>query len=115
MKKIIFILTFYFYIFIANASLKDDMLPETTKTVWVDWEWTWAITQVLVYIKDFLFSILWLVAIWVFLYFWFKLIIARWNEEDFKKALMWFLYAVIWLAIIPLAWWAVKIISTLKF
>jgi hypothetical protein len=28
---------------------------------------------------------------------------------------MWFLYAVIGLAIIPLAWSAVKIISTLKF
>lgn len=118
MKKIsgiILILISYFSIFIANAgSLKDDMIPNSNN-IWVSWEWTWVISQILIYTKDFLFSILGIIAIWVFLYFWFKLTIARWNEEEFKKALMWFMYAVIWLAIIPLAWWAVKIISTLKF
>lgn len=115
MKKIIFLITSYFSIFITNAgSLKDDMIPNLN-TVWVDESWTWVISQVLIYVKDFLFSILWIIAVWVFLYFWFKLIIARWNEEEFKKALIWFMYAVIWLTIIPLAWSAVKIISTLKF
>lgn len=111
---VILILISYFYILIANADLKDDMLPNAN-TIWVSWDGTGALTQVLVYTKNFLFSILGIVAVWVFLYFWFKLIINRWNEEEFKKALMWFLYAVIWLSIIPLAWWAVKIISTLKF
>lgn len=114
MKKIILILISYFYTLIAKADIKDDILPNAN-TIWVSWDGTGALTQVLVYTKDFLFSILGIVAVWVFLYFWFKLIINRWNEEEFKKALMWFLYAVIWLSIIPLAWWAVKIISTLKF
>ncbi len=114
MKKILFLLTSYFSVFIVNASLREDMLP-SNNTVGVTWEWVWALTQVAVYTKNFLFSIVWVITIWVFLYFWFRLIIARWNEEEFKKALMWFLYAVIWLAIIPIAWWAVKLIATLKF
>lgn len=102
---------------IMNAhawDLKYDMLPNSN-TAGIASEWTGALTEVLVYAKDFLFSILAIVSIAVFIYFWFKLVTARWNEEEFKKALMWFLYAIIWLAIIPLAWWVVKIVSTLKF
>ncbi len=114
MKNFLFTFIWILLSFHANASLKDSMLPNNN-TVWVDDDWTYALNQVFIYIKNFLFSILWLVAVWVFLYFWFKLITAKWNEEDFKKALMWFVYAIIWLAIIPLAWWAVKIIASLKF
>lgn len=95
-------------------SIKDSMIP-TTNTIWVTWDGLSPLTQVMVYFKDFLFYILWTIAVWVFLYFWFKIITAKWNEEEFKKSLMWFLYAIVWLAIIPLAWGAVKIISTLKF
>lgn len=105
----------YFSLFTTYASsLKNDMLPNNN-TSGIGSEGTGALTEVLVFVKDFLFSILAIVSIAVFIYFGFKLVVARGNEEEFKKALMWFLYAVIGLAIIPLAWWAVKIISTLKF
>lgn len=115
MKKIISLLCVYFsFITTYASSLKNDMLPNSN-TSWISSEWTGALTEVLVFVKDFLFSILAIVSIAVFVYFWFKLVVARWNEEEFKKALMGFLYAIVWLAIIPLAWWAVKIISTLKF
>lgn len=114
MRKILLIILSSFYIIITNASLKDSMMPNEN-TIWIDWDWTWTINSILIYVKDLLFYILWLVAIAVFLYFWFKLISSRWNEEEFKKTLMWFVYAVIWLAIIPLAYWAVKLAASLKF
>lgn len=114
MKKILFTLIWILSFVDVFASLKDKMLPNDN-TVWLDRDGVWVLSQILIYVKDFLFSILGIVAIWVFLYFWFQLVISRWNEEEFKKTLMWFVYAVIWLAIIPVAWWAVKIISTLKF
>lgn len=115
MKKIVAILFFAFFQLQAFASsLKDDMLPNGN--TWGIWsEGTWALTEVLIYAKDFLFSILAIVSIAVFVFYGFKLVVARWSEEEFKKALTGFLYVVIGLAIIPLAWWAVKIISTLKF
>lgn len=96
------------------GSLKDQMIPDQ-KNIWVNDTWTDTLLQVLTYGKDVIFYLLWIIAIGVFLYFWFRLITSRGNEEDFKKALMWFVYAVIWLSIIPLAWWAVKLIATLKF
>lgn len=115
MKKIFFIIVSFLSILTTNAnSLKDSMLPNNN-TIGVSWDWLTPLTQVIVYFKDFLFYSLWTISVWVFLYFWFKLTIAKWDEEEFKKTLMWFLYAIIWLAIIPLAWWAVKIVTTLKF
>ncbi len=115
MKKIIFVFCAYFFSLSAYAGdLRDKMLPNNN-TVWVDAEWTWVLNQIFIYVKNFLFAILWLIAIGVFLYFWFKLISSRGNEEEFKKALMWFVYAIIWLAIIPLAWWVVRLISSLNF
>ncbi len=114
MKKITISFYIYFSFLQTYADLQADMLPNT-HTVWVSWDWTETLTNVLVSFKTFLFSILALVAVWVFLYFWFNLIINRWNEEEFKKTLMWFMYAIIWLAIIPLSWWVVKIVTTLTF
>ncbi len=113
MNKIFLFLISFFPVFLANASLKDSMMPNSN-TIWISWEWTWVINEVLISFKDLLFYFLSFIAIWVFLYFWFKLIKSRWNEEEFKKTLMWFVYAIIWLAIIPLAYWAVKLIASLK-
>ena len=115
MKKILYIILWNLFVLSVKAnSLKDAMLPNNN-TIWVTWEWLSPLTQVIIYIKDFMFYILWIIAVWVFLYFGFKLTIARWDEEEFKKTLLWFVYAIVWLAIIPLAWWAVKIVTTLKF
>lgn len=114
MKKIFFTIIWFLSVLKTNASLKDSMLPNRN-TAWISEDGTDVLIEIAIYVKDFLFAILWVVTIWVFLYFGFKLISSRWNEEELKKTLMWFLYAVIWLAIIPLAWWAVKLIWTLKF
>ena len=67
------------------------------------------------YIKDSIFSLLALIAIAVFIFIGAKLIMARWNPEEFKKVIMNFIYAVIWLAIVALSWGAVKLISSLDF
>jgi hypothetical protein len=65
--------------------------------------------------KDSIFWLLALVSIAVFIFIWAKLIMAKWNPEEFKKALMQFIYAVIWLAVIALSWGLVKLVSSLNF
>ena len=114
MRKILLIILSSFYIIITNASLKDSMMLDEN-SIWIDWDWVWVINIILIYVKDLLFYILWFVAVAVFLYFWFKLISSRWNEEEFKKTLMWFIYAIVWLAIIPLSYWLVKLVVSLRF
>ncbi|MGE4443685.1 MAG: hypothetical protein AB7E37_01670 [Candidatus Altimarinota bacterium] len=115
MKKIIFILLGYFSVYQTYAlDLQRDMLPNNN-TVGVDAEGTGVLNQIFIYVKNFMFAVLGLIAIGVFLYFGFKLISARGNEEEFKKALMGFVYAIIGLAIIPLAWGVVRLIVSLDF
>lgn len=67
------------------------------------------------FFRDFLFDILWVITVWVFLYFWFKLISAQWNPEEMKKVIVGFVYVVIGLAIIPLSLAAVRLVSSLNF
>lgn len=104
-----------FFPFLSRAwSLREEMYPNND-TIGVDEEWTFALNEVFIYIKDFIFILLWVIAVGTFLYFWFRLIISRWNEEEFSKALMGFVYAIVGLSIIPLALWVVKIVSSLDF
>lgn len=115
MKKIFYVLiVFLTNIYLTTASLKKSMLPNNN-TIWISWKWTDSLNQVFIYAKNFLFAVLWLIAVWVFLFFWFKLISAKWDPEELKKVLMWFVYAIVWLAVIPLAWWIVKLVASLNF
>lgn len=110
----------YWYIFLwmcfsssAFATLKENMLPAEEKKLWMDWEGMDATNKLFEFVRDFLFNILWIVAVGVFIYFWFRLITAKWSPEDLKKTMLWLVYAIVWLAIIPLAWGIVKLIASL--
>lgn len=64
------------------------------------------------FIKTIIYYLLWIVAmvaITVFIYTWFELFSAEWKQDVLKKSLKWFVYAAIWLAVIPLAFILVKI------
>jgi hypothetical protein len=61
--------------------------------------------------KDSITSLLMLIAIWVFLYIWIKLVIARWNPEEFKKSMQHMIYAVIWIFVVSAAWALVNLVA----
>lgn len=121
MKKILFSLFSLLIIFSTNISfawLQEDMLPTKVTDTIIETSKQNAdspLNPIFWFVKDSIFALLWIFAVWVFLYFWIKLISARWNPEEFKKVQQWFINAVIWLAIIPLALWLVKLISSLQF
>lgn len=105
--------------FVFAANLWTDMLPNTNTIMGnsadIKWSWTNSLFPVLTEVKTIIFSLLALIAVAVFIYLWFKLVSAQWKPDEFKKAMMGFVYAIIWLAIIPLAWALVKLISSLQF
>lgn len=117
MKKILLLLILcltFLNIFTVNAvDLKNDIVPETHEVL-ANW-WSSPIDTVIIFVKDFIFSILWIIVVWVFLYFWFKLVTSAWNPEELKKTMMWLVYVIVWLAIMSLAWAAVKLVTTLNF
>jgi len=97
----------------GQQEILDNMIPDSAQTI-IPIIWQEPINDIAKYIRDFIFWVLWIIAVWVFLYFWFKLITAQWNEEEFKKSLIGFVYAIIWIAIVPLSWAVVKLILWLK-
>ncbi|EKE26943.1 MAG: hypothetical protein ACD_4C00113G0004 [uncultured bacterium (gcode 4)] len=66
-------------------------------------------------IERYIFWLLWLTTVSVFIYIWYMLFTAEWKEDEFKKALKALTYAVVWLAVIPLSYIVIKIISGLNF
>ncbi len=99
----------------VSAFSKDDIIPTENTAINATEDGTGLLDAVLLYIKDSIFALMALIAIGVFLYIWGKLVVARGNPEEFKKALMSFLYAVIGIFIVAFAWAAVRLVAGLNF
>lgn len=120
MKKLLFSLLVFLLVLplckAADLDIQENIIPDTTNNV-VNFagadEGFSLLDRILIYIKDSIFNVLALLAIGIFLYTWFLLITARWNPEQFKKAMYSFMYAVIGLVIVALAWAAVRIVAWL--
>jgi len=96
-----------------SGTIKKALL-DTTKGNIAEWksdDWLEATSEIIVWVKDSLTSIIVIIAIWVFLFIWIKLAFARGNPEEFKKAMMQFVYAVVWVFVVSIAWAVVKLVS----
>ena len=115
MKKILLFITLFFVISkqIYAESLKSYIIPESTVIINNPESGRWLLYSIFEYFRNSIFWVLALIAVWVFIYIWFKILIARGNPEEFKKAIMHFVYAIIWLVVIALSWWMVRMISSL--
>jgi hypothetical protein len=41
-------------------------------------------------------------------------LVARWNPEEFKKAITYLVYAIVWLILVSWAWLIVSLVSSLN-
>jgi len=80
----------------------------------INWDW-WILTKIIKFARESIFNLLWVIIVWVLLFIWFRLIIARWTPDIFKKAIMWLVYLVIWVVLIYTSWAMVKIILWTSF
>ena len=96
---LIFLLISFWNMEAANDqfSIVDNMIPKSDSIVWWNEYWDYTASQdgVDSYIKDTIFALFYIIAVWVFIYLGIQLVSARWNAEEFKKALMGFVYAAI--------------------
>jgi hypothetical protein len=112
----------------SKTSIKWDMLVWETNTSLIPWNnenkkvdldiWWWdgiEILDILQSIQKYILWLVWIITIWVLIYIWFLLISWEWNPDEIKKAFKAFIYLVVWLAIIPLSYVAVKIVTWLNF
>ena len=122
MNKIFFILIWYFFSIInisfAWLDVKLNIIPDNWfENIVIDETNTGKnlLFSIFQYVKNSLFDLLAIIAISAFIFIWAKLIMARWNPEEFKKALMHFIYAIIWLTVVAISWAAVKLVVSIDF
>ena len=115
-KKVFFSIIVYMSLTTTTAVWgfsANDLDPEN-KTI-IDEQWYQWLETIFWFIRDTIFSLILVACLWVFLYTWTKLIIARWNQEEFKKALIAFVYTVVWITVTSLAWVLIKFASWMEF
>lgn len=123
MKKILYyisyILSLAFYTNTYSAwdsTIKNTLLDTTSSPIWwTSWNTTSSILWPLfVWVKTEFFSLVMVLAIWVFIFIGIKFATAKWNPEEFKKAWLHLVYAIIWIFMIFMAWGLVKIVASLR-
>ena len=113
---------FLFLVFFTNIALtlskvdKWDIIPDWNSIIWANASWgTNLLDSVFEFFRESIFSLLSLVAIAVFLYIWTRLVVARWNPEELKKAWTSLIYAVIGIVLVSVAWAIVNLVAGLDF
>ena len=104
---------------------RESMLPNSkwtengvvTSKIWVgSWDNAWEdqVYSIFAWIRDSMESLLPIVAVGVFLFVGIRIAMARWNPEEFKKAWMQMVYAVVGIFVVGFAWAAVKLVAGLN-
>jgi uncharacterized membrane protein YqgA involved in biofilm formation len=113
------ILVVFSDVYTTFADLRDSIIPTQNPGVLSGGTSTQGGTSlldaILAYIRDSLFGLMALVAIGVFLWIGGRFLVARGNPEEFKKAWLQFLYAVIGIFIVAFAWAAIRLVVGLNF
>jgi len=96
----------------TSDELEQQMSPQNTENVIRASQWDEeAIDGTLWFIRDSMFDLLLLIAVGVFLFIWGRLLIARWNPEEFKKAMISLVHAWIGLFVVAAAYALVTFIA----
>lgn len=74
-------------------------------------EWQGFLDYVLGFSRDVIFALLALIAIGMFLFIGARLVMARGNPEEFKKAMLSFVYAAIGIFVVAFAWAIVRLVA----
>ena len=90
--------------------ITDNNVLGSTKASSNTW-WFSVLSSLAVWFKNSLTGLVQILAIWAFLFVWIRLAMARWNPEEFKKALMHMIYVILWIFIITIAWAAVVLVA----
>lgn len=101
---------------LGSNTIKDGLMWISQNEILPSWDdWLWVLQSIFIWIKTSLTGLLLIIAVWVFLFIWVRLGLARWNPEEFKKGIMQLVYAIVWIFIVAFAWAAVTLIAWLKF
>ena len=101
-----------------STSITDDIIKNdwwADLSLWTDWHNVSIKDNFLKTIQTYILWIVAMVAVAMSIYIWFELATAEWNADQFKKWLKALTYLIVWLAVIPIAYIAIKIATWFTF
>lgn len=120
MKKILYIFMWIIsFLHIGNVfalttdELKQGIIPDPSTITYAgsDLEELSLLDYILGFFRDSIFALMALIAIGMFLFIGWRLVMARGNPEEFKKAMLSFVYAAIGIFVVAAAWAMVKLVA----
>lgn len=125
MSYIKIFLSFFVYLLSYNFLYAEDLRDEIVNFDWSNsetiiagaWSWDWLnlLDNVILFFKDSIFNLLYLIVVSAFIYIWAKLVMARWKPDQFKKIWIHIIHIVVWIFVITWAWAIIKVVSWLSF
>lgn len=106
-----FLLTLAYDIPYWSALNQRDIDPEWASIIVNPWRWLTTIETFLIFIRNFLFNILWIVAVGAFIYVWYLFVTARGKPDEFKKAWTHVIYIIVGILLVSAAWWIVSLVA----
>lgn len=124
MKYIFFILFSYSVSFLQSFAVDSEMsqddlrnaiIPNSGRAVLTSAESGENLLDYLLsFARDSMFALMAVIAIGMFLFIGGRLVVARGNPEEFKKALQSFIYAAVGIFVVAFAWAIVRLIAGLQ-
>ena len=65
-------------------------------------------------VRSQIFNVILIIPVVMVVWIGVRMATARWNPEEFKKAWMHFIYLILWLFIVFVSWWVVRLVSNLN-
>jgi len=100
---------------LSPIDIKSNIIPNNNILINNKDNWEELLFSVFSYIRNWIFWLLALISIWALIFVGARLLMARWNPEEFKKALTHFIYIIIWIVLVALSWAIVTMVSNLTW
>lgn len=112
--KILYFLFSFLYIITTYWGFSVNSIIPGNDTI-SDKEWYEWLLWFFEFFKDTIFSLMMVVALGSLLFIWARMIIARGKPEEFKKAVLSFIYTIVWIVVITFSWAIIKFASGVNF
>jgi len=99
---------------LSESELKEGIIPISSNAALSSTQSGLSLIDYLLWFaRDSIFAVMALLAIGMFLFIGGRLVVARWNPEEFKKALQSFIYAAVWIFLVAFAYAIVRLVAGL--
>lgn len=97
----------------SDNSIKNKLIWSIDNNLPLD-KWNTKLESFFKFLKNQIYNIVFILSIFMIVWIWVRMAIARGNPDEFKKAWMHLIYIIVWIFIVFAAWWIVNLFANLN-